>query len=83
MIRLNNCIPGPVYPLSTERTVSQSCIGAGHEGWKAAREVVVVVVGGAGVVCVSLGIAKITPARFVADFFIHRVSPSFIRWYEK
>lgn len=32
MICLNNCIPGPVYPLSTERTVSQSCIGAGHEG---------------------------------------------------
>lgn len=32
MICLNNCMPGPVYPLSTERTVSQSCIGAGHEG---------------------------------------------------
>lgn len=34
MIRRNNCIPGPVYPLTTERTVSQSCIGAGQEGWK-------------------------------------------------
>ena len=34
MICLNNCIPGPVYPLTTERTVSQSCIGAGQEGWK-------------------------------------------------
>lgn len=37
MIRLNNCIPGPVYPLSTERTVSQSCMGAGQEGGSAQR----------------------------------------------
>lgn len=43
MIRLNNCIPGPVYPLSTERTVSQSCIAAGHEGGSAQRG------------CISLG----------------------------
>lgn len=32
MICLNNCVPGPVYPLSTERTVNWSCIGAGHDG---------------------------------------------------
>lgn len=27
----NNCMPGPFYPLNTERTLSQSCMGAGHE----------------------------------------------------
>ena len=37
MIRLNNCIPGPVYPLSNERTVSQSCIGADHRDGSAQR----------------------------------------------
>lgn len=42
MIRLNNCIPGPVYPLSTERTESQS--GAGHKGGSALRG------------CISLGL---------------------------